>query len=148
MAKTRYSNSETVYTRYKTPRLNKRNTIKCHTHLITAFISRWSDTIGVEASHIIPPPRRIIIIITNLRPIDQLTVRLVVIRLLVAVDNSFASPLFTAALSACLNAVRNTATENSGFIAAAKTSVAAFRGGGWVINESVAEASRFWWRVA
>lgn len=118
------------------------------TNLITAFISRWSDTIWVETRHIIPPPRRIISSITNLRSVEQLAVRPVIIRLLVPVDNSLASLLLTTALSTCLDAVCITVSENSGFLAPVKTSVAALVGTGGILDESVAEASWLWGWVA
>jgi hypothetical protein len=110
-------------------------------HLIATFISRWRDTIWVETRHIVPHPRRIIPIITTMRRINQITERLVQVMVPVTVNNSLASLCLITTLSAILNTLRITLTNDIGLVAIAMTGVAAVCRARWVVVESVAEAS-------
>ena len=111
--------------------------------LVSAIISR-RYAIRVKARHIIPAPIVIIITATTLWSVNQITVRLVHVVLLVSVDNSLTTRLLTAALCACFQAVSVALAENFGLVAAANAWVVALFGFRGLVNESVAVASWLW----
>lgn len=116
------------------------------TRLIPAIIPR-RYAIWVKARHIIPAPIVIIVTTTTLWSVNQITIRLVHVVLLVSVDNSLAPRHLTAALCARFQAVCVALSENLGLVAAANTWVVALFGLRRLINESVAVASWLRWGV-
>jgi hypothetical protein len=76
-----------------------------------------------------------------MRRINQITERLVQVMVPVTVNNSLASLCLITTLSAILNTLRITLTNDIGLVAIAMTGVAAVCRARWVVVESVAEAS-------